>query len=603
LLSNGITGFHKGYVLGNLLIPICILLFWLWLGINIAFSQVVYLSVANFWWVGIFPLVFLAYSFTPNKDSLWKPLFTLLVFTVVIICFYALYQAFVLHELPSATFYNKNSLAALINLLFFPVLAYALIRSKSSREITTSSIIFVFALVLALINSRGALLALFVGGIIMLVLGWSQIDKRRLVIVGMVIIGAFFIAGMLKNHIPHIPDAGVTERIATLRDTESAGHTRFVIWQPAWELFKQYPWTGIGLGTYFLAIPPFLHADDHSAGFYVHNDYLQIALETGIPGFIFLFLILLATLYRFINTVRSSHGQPSQHLQLLASFTALLTLAIHSAFTYNLYIMPIMLLAGLMLGRFNYIADQLTGSQLLRWNPANKFNPTIYYTTLVLVAAILSSYFLRTGYSHHYQQKGYELVKTGQLQNAHQAFNIAQKLAPRIDSIFSANADLLRKSALLLVDRPEMVRGLLEEAKVLLKRAEKLNPLRPQTPYIRGLVLEQDPVATKAVIIESYQTALKRNPRFIPARLALARYLLAHDNIDEAFQILQQGLVYNYRRLNPAYLQLLEMNYAAAISLKDKDLAKALSSMLEISRQDYAVMLSAQRHNKIINPY
>jgi hypothetical protein len=79
--------------------------------------------------------------------------------------------------------------------------------------------------------------------------------------------------------------------------------------------------------------------------------------------------------------------------------------------------------------------------------------------------------------------------------------------------------------------------------------------------------------------------------------------LLAHDNIDEAFQILQQGLVYNYRRLNPAYLQLLEMNYAAAISLEDKDLAKALSSMLEISRQDYAVMLSAQRHNKIINPY
>lgn len=603
LFSNGINGYRNGYVLGNLLIPVCILLFWLWLGINIPFSQVVYLSVVNFWWVGIFPLAFLAYSFTPNRDTLWQPLFTLLVFIVVILCFYAIYQSIFLHELPRATFYNKNSLAALINLLFFPVLAYALIKSKLNRDITTSSIIFVFALVLALINSRGALLALFVGGIIILVLGWNQTDKRRLVIVGMVIIGAFFMAGMLKNYIPQIPDTGITERIATLQDAENAGHGRFVIWQPAWELFKQNPWTGIGLGSYFLAIPPFLHNDDHSAGFYVHNDYLQIALETGIPGFVFLLLILFATLYRLVKTLRAI---PVDHLKrphFIALFASLLTLAFHSAFTFNLYVLPIMLLAGLLLGRFNQLADQLENKQLKSWQPARLFRPAVYHTALGLITFTLSSHFLSAGFAHHYQHKGYELAAVNKFQEAHHAYQIAQKLAPRLDSVYYADADLLRKSALVLSDRPELANKLLEEAKTLLVKADKLNPLRPQTAYILGLVLQQGHPQAQNEIIEAYQTALRRNPRFIPARLALVNYLHSHDKHDLAYQWLQDGIAYRYRQLSPAYLKLLEMTSVSAGRRGEEELAKTLSNLLAQYRQDYTRMLSDKHRIKIDNPY
>ena len=603
LLSSGITAYRKGYEVGNLLIPVCMILFWLWLGINIIFSPIFYLTVVNFWWVGIFPLTYLAYSFSADKDALWKLLLTLVVLTVVLLCLYALYQVFVLQDQPRATFYNKNTLAALINLLIFPLLAYALLKPKSGWRITSSPILFVFILLLALINSRGALLAFTFGIITMLVLGWHQIDRRRLVMVSLVVIGAFVTASLVLNNIPQITGTGVVERFATLQDSASAGYSRFVIWQPAWELFLQHPWTGTGLGVYFLAIPPLLHVDDHSAGFYVHNDYLQIALETGIPGFILLFLILLATLTRLINTLRVAQIDHTQRMHFVALFAALLTLAIHSFFTYNLYVIPIMFIAGLLLARFNQLADHLEDGQLLSWYPAKLFRPAVYYTTLGIITLTLTSYFISIGVAHHYQHKGHQLAARNQLDNAHKAFRIAQLLAPRLDSAYNADADLLRKSALVLTDRPELAQGLLQEANELLARAEELNPLRAQTPYILGLVLEQASPDSPTEIIDAYQTSLKRNPRFLPARLALAHYLIEHDKNDYAFQLLQDGLAFSYRQLTPAYFQLLEMNSAAAISMGNNELANYLNGLQEKYRQDYATMLSEQHRNKIVNPY
>jgi len=603
ILSSGISAYRKGYVIGNLLLPISMILFWLWLGIDIVFSPVFYLSVVNFWWVGIFPLMFLAYSFSPDKNTLWKSLFALLVITVVMLVLYAFYQMFALQDQPSATFYNKNSLAALINLLLFPMLAILFNTEKKRHFYINISALFLFSLVLGLINSRGALVAFAVGLLFMLVMIARHLNKRRLVLVGLVMIGAFVTANLLLYYTPQITGTGMVDRILTLQDTESAGASRFVIWQPAWELFLQHPWTGIGLGTYFLAIPPTLHIDDQSAGFYVHNDYLQIALETGIPGFMLLLFILFATLSRLINSLRVSHKGHPQRIHFVALFTALLVLAIHSVFTYNLYVMPIMLIAGLLLARFNHLADNLEGRDLLIWQPANLFRPAVYYTVMGITTLTLSSYFISIGVAHHYQHKGYQLAAANQLENAHHAFRLAQKLTPRVDSAYYADADLLRKSALVLADRPELAKGLLEEAQALVARAEELNPLRAQTPYIHGLVLEQASPDKQMDIIDAYQAALKRNPRFLPARLALADYLITHDNHDDAFQLLLDGLAYSYRQVSRAYLELLEMSSSAALSMGDTELASHLSGLLATSRQDYAAMLSGQRRNKILNPY
>lgn len=603
LLVSGITIYHKGYEIGNFLLPVSMILFWVWLGISIMFSPVFYLSVVNFWWVGIFPLMFLAYCFYPAKTAFWNPLFSLVVLTGVVLGLYALYQVFVLQDLPRATFYNKNSLAALINLLWFPLLAFLLTARHKLLFHATVSALFLLLLVFAIINSRGALIGYAVGLVFMFTLAARYIQKRRLFTIGLVIIGAVVTANLLMHYAPHAAGSGMVERILTLQHTESAGQSRFVIWQPAWELFQQHLWTGIGLGTYFLAIPPTLHIEDHSAGFYVHNDYLQLALETGIPGLLLLLLILAATSFRLINTLRLNRPNPPQRLHFLALFAALLTLAVHSAFTYNLYVMPIMLIAGLYLGRFNQLADQFAEKPQHLRQPARLFRPSVYYTALGFITFTLCSYFISIGVAHHYQHKAYQLAANNQLEQAHQAFRLAQKLAPRVDSAYYADADLLRRSARVLADRPELATGLLQEAKQLLTRADKLNPLRAQTPYIRGLVLEQASPDQHAAIIDAYQMALTRNPRFLPARLALARYLFTHDDHDHAYQILLDGLGYSYRQLSPAYLELLEMSSAAAMRAGNSIQANQLADMLAQARLDYASMRSRPHQQQMLNPY
>ena len=604
VLINSIVMYRQGTQTGSLLIPVVITLFWLWLGIDIVFSQVVYLSTVNFWWVGVFPLTFLVYIFSNDKDIFWKYVFTFLVCVAVLLCIYALYQVIVLQEKPSGTFYNKNSLAALINLLIFPLLAAALLSKTNKRLIAYITAIFIFILLLGLINSRGALLAFTLSLLFMLIIIGTEKNRRRFLLLGFIIITALVTAHIALNNTPHTSSNGIVERITTLQDTQSAGQSRFVIWQPAWELFKQNAWTGIGLGTYFLTIPPYLHPDDHSAGYYVHNDYLQIGLEAGLPGLILLLAILLSVLYRFTTTINRTPKQEPARLIFVALFSAMLSLAIHSFFTFNLYIMPTMLVLGLILGHFNYLADRLQSISLKQWQPSSLFRPLIYYLCLAAVTFSLLSYIVNIGIAHHYQQKANRLAAKNQLEDAHLAFRLAQILAPRIDSAYFADANLLRKSALVVADtHPAFASNLLQEALDLLAQAEALNALRPHTPYIRGLVLEQAVPTNQAEILDTYQTALHRNPRFIPARLALARYLIKLERTDVAEQVLQAGLEYSYRDVTPAYLELIDLNYSVAVHMGKSGLAQNLSVLLDKYQQVYNNKLTDKRQSKIINPY
>jgi hypothetical protein len=263
-----------------------------------------------------------------------------------------------------------------------------------------------------------------------------------------------------------------------------------------------------------------------------------------------------------------------------------------------------MLALGIILGHFNYLADRLQGLKLKNWRPSNFSRPLFYYICLAAVTISLVSYFATTGIAHHYQQKAYKLASRNQLDEAHLAFRLAQILAPRIDSAYFADANLLRKSALVVADtHPDFANDLLLEAKLLLDQAESLNALRPHTPYYRGLVFEQTMPTNQSEIIDAYITALSRNPRFIPARIALARYLIKQNSTDAAEQVLQAGLEYSYRDVTPSYLELIDLNYTVAVHMGNSDLAQNLSALFDKYQQVYNNKLADKFHSRIINPY
>lgn len=113
---------------------------------------------------------------------------------------------------------------------------------------------------------------------------------------------------------------------------------------------QHWPW-GSGLGTF---VPAFVAAErlevvDTGYPNRAHNDFLELALEGGLPG-----LVLLATLggwlaWRLIQRLRRATA-PGERIELIFAGATLALLAAHSVVDYPLRSMSLAVLAGLAAG-------------------------------------------------------------------------------------------------------------------------------------------------------------------------------------------------------------------------------------------------------------
>lgn len=78
-------------------------------------------------------------------------------------------------------------------------------------------------------------------------------------------------------------------------DRAFAGRMR--MWQAAWSLLPEYWLLGTGLGGFALLYPALRGAEDTTFGAMVHNDWLQLLLEGGVPMFLALLVFALLALF------------------------------------------------------------------------------------------------------------------------------------------------------------------------------------------------------------------------------------------------------------------------------------------------------------------
>ncbi|MCW8986704.1 MAG: O-antigen ligase family protein, partial [Gammaproteobacteria bacterium] len=338
----------------------------IWFGISFFPSQIKYLSVYNFFWVGSLIIVFLLFSFNDNKDQIWKTVWPAILLLVTIWAIYGLVQYYYLHVPTNASFLNRNTLAALINLALLPASGYFLLLEKDrpweflSDKVLTLALGILF-LATFIITSRGASLSLIIGFIFLLSMLFKHIERQKIYSLLIIIFVSFLLVTISQYFIADLPD-GFADRMMTLQDSSKAGNTRFIIWESLIPLFKEMPWYGLGLGSLWLFWPPYRPATDTSAGFFAHNDYMQITLEAGYPGIILLVALFIFILLGFVKAIKASSDNNNfnalQRVEIVSLFSALATFAAHSLFTYNFYILPLLLIAGLYLGRFNQLAAQ-----------------------------------------------------------------------------------------------------------------------------------------------------------------------------------------------------------------------------------------------------
>src|SRR3990172_4272874 len=583
LLISLLQAYKTGFHLPQTGLMLLVTLFWAWLGVTLAWNPVPLVGMNYFWLVGCLPLTLWIFTISNNQQTLWRYSAYLILLIGLSLAIWAVFQFLVQQQMPRSAFLDINSHASFLNLIALPASAYFLLlkngachsaAAKTAEEsgsvrpdpsltlrmtstrlnrvnlkmVLLGAILFILFFAIALTKGRAAILSFSLGMGLIIWLSARHTARRNLIILLALAASAFVLANLIWA-------GGVTGRLQTIFNPASAGSDRFIIWENAWKMYLQAPWLGFGLGTFWLAWPPYRHPLDASGGYYVHNDYLQIAIETGLPGLLLWLAVLLAALWLFIRVIRNTGTASRTRIEITGLMAGLFAIAAQSFFNFNLYIMPTLILAGLVLARFQQLAMANLALDVTVLNPNRWLRKRLYYTLAPLLVLFMLGYFVMQALADHYYGKALMQANQGRLEAADDSLAYAMRLSPLADNVLNTRADLLRHLLSgLTTAAPDTSQNhkkvLYDAALELLYRAEALNPLRPDIIFTRAKLYEANPALAGPnwlqLTEDAYKKALKIDPRFYRARHAYGQLLIAQNNIPAAQTLLEDGMKHSY---------------------------------------------------------
>ncbi len=537
-------GYRDAFHVPRSALPLLLTLFWVWLALGLLWSRVPYVSMVNFWWVGSFTFIYWLATLTPQAERCWVWSSRAVFLIGLLLAGMALYQLLVLGGDPRSTFLSRNSHAAILILIAIPASGYFLLASSGKWRIAMGLALSLLFLSIAVTGSRGVLLSLLLAVGVVAAVAYRRVPSRRLFGWLAIILGAYLLANFLLQ-------GWLGGRLSSVLEPGSAGHDRFLIWRQALKMALDQPWLGIGLGTFWLFWPPYRHPADSSAGFYVHNDYLQIWIETGLPGLLLLLAVEFVVIAMFVRLLRDPRTTPAARIEAAALVGGLAAIAFHTFFDFDLYIQPILIVIGLILARLQYLYSAGDPVQYRVLRPANRVGKRAYYTISLLLILLPVLYFAALGYSARLTIQARQLAGQARWVEASQALTRAWQLMPTSDLTLITHADLLRQAIPSLPPTALPQRKVIyREALAMLVDAERVNPVRPQVGYIRGMLYQQNRDLAgpqwAELAMEGYRQTLRIDPRFYWARVSWAQLLLAQNRVNEARQVLEGGIDYWY---------------------------------------------------------
>ncbi|WP_172425921.1 O-antigen ligase family protein [Sulfuricaulis limicola] len=539
----------QGYA-GGIRIPrspltLSLTLLWIWLAVSVCWSRVPWISTVYFWWIGILPLVFWTSVLSRDHERIWRHVSKIIMFIGFSLAMTAIYQFFFAGTEPKSVFVTRNTHAAILNLIAIPAAGYFLLAAARNKHISGFTLAFagfLFCLFFSvfLTASRGATLSLIACMTLLLLVSRKHSPKNSLLMLSCVLAGALLLANIVSQG----------EGIARIGLTPG-NNTRAIIWTRAWDMLMESPWLGIGLGNFRFVWPPYRHPLDSSAGFFVHNDYLQIWIEAGLPALLLLVTVLASVLWMLITKLRSASLGPKARIELIALFGGLLAIALHTFVDFNFYIPSILLIAGAILARFHHLAARQNPAGYLNFQPAKFVGKRFYVSIILMVMLIPLSYFVRLSAGDLLSEKALEHSTRGELQEANEAFGLAARFTPSDDRIFVARANLFRHGLTQLPASDLRARtAVYKDALRFLDQAEQLNPLRWNISVVRGLIYQNNPELAgngwRDLAYQEYSHALKLNPKLYKTRVEYAKMLMAEKKTAAAVQVLEGGIPYYY---------------------------------------------------------
>ncbi len=252
-------------------------------------------------------------------------------------------------EVATGTFVNRNHLAGYLEMTLAVGIGLLISQLKDSTDVTWKQrlrslfkwflsgkmllrlylVIMVIALVLthSRMGNTGFFASMMIAGVIALIFKKHATRSTvfllvSLLVIDMFIVGAWF--GIEK----------VAERIqGTSRDTIA----RDEVDEYTLNYWKNYLWTGSGLGTYYLTFPKYREHDIAAFFDHAHNDYFEFGVETGIIGLLLVGSCFLLSLWVAL-LAQYKRRNPLNRGISFSAVMALMAILIHSTVDFNLQI-------------------------------------------------------------------------------------------------------------------------------------------------------------------------------------------------------------------------------------------------------------------------
>ena len=134
-----------------------------------------------------------------------------------------------------------------------------------------------------------------------------------------------------------------------------SGGARLDLYRAAWEAMPEGSWlTGLGYLGFRFVLEAARGRIDHyldAITYFVHNDYLQVLVELGLPGLVL--LLLLAALPQWEAWHRLPRVRPEARVAIVALAAAMASMAIHALVDFPFYIPVCVLIYAVYAGRLS----------------------------------------------------------------------------------------------------------------------------------------------------------------------------------------------------------------------------------------------------------
>ena len=229
-------------------------------------------------------------------------------------------------------FTGNVNIAAFSIVLKLPFVWYFIYKLQKQHLKKIGLIIIYFLGLFSIIiihQTRGALICVIT--LISLFLVYQLLKKnnfrsflKRAFILVFPLILVFFLNSVLENFTSNY--TSVNSRMSSLQEASDVSvQSRLRYYKTALESIKDNPITGIGIGNW--ALEDIKRAPKaiigYVVGYHVHNDFLEVAAETGIIGFILFYGIIFWVLFRILSQILKNKASQI-HIIIFLSITGFL---------------------------------------------------------------------------------------------------------------------------------------------------------------------------------------------------------------------------------------------------------------------------------------